>query len=160
MNDKKEKFLLVVFSGDLDKVLAAFILATTAASMGMETKMFFTFWGLNVLRKKKLTAGSNLLQRMMNFMNKGGAGRLPLSKFNMLGLGPLFMKKMMKDSKVPSVDEFIVLAKSLGVKMLACTTTFSFMGFKKDDFIDGIDEYCGAATYLSEAKEAKVSYFI
>ena len=95
---QKDKFLLVVFSGDLDKVLAAFILATTAASMGMETKMFFTFWGLNVLRKKKLTAGSNLLQRMMNFMNKGGAGRLPLSKFNMLGLGPFFMKKMMKES--------------------------------------------------------------
>jgi len=157
---EKEKFVEVVFSGDLDKVLAAFILATTAASMGMEVKMFFTFWGLNVLRKKKLTSGKNFLQKMMNFMNKSGADRLPLSKFNMLGMGPAMMKVMMNQAKIPSVPEFIEMAKGLGVKLLVCTTTFGFMGFQKEDFIDGIDEYCGAATYLAEAKEAKVSYFI
>jgi len=157
---RQEKFNVVVFSGDMDKVLAAFILATTAASMGMEVKMFFTFWGLNVLRKKKLTSGKNILQKMMNFMNKGGADRLPLSKFNMLGLGPAMMKIMMKQSRIPTVPEFIQIAGDLEIKLLACTTTFSFMGFKKEDFIDGIDEYCGAATYLAEAREAKASYFI
>lgn len=157
---QKEKFVLVVFSGDLDKVLAAFILATTAASMGMEVKMFFTFWGLNVLRKKKFTSGKNMLQKMMNFINKSGADRLPLSKFNMLGMGPAMMKVMMKQSKVPSIEEFLKMAKELEIKLLVCTTTFSFMGFKKEDFIDGIDEYCGAATYLAEAREAKISYFI
>jgi len=157
---EKEKFNVVVFSGDMDKVLAAFILATTAASMGMEVKMFFTFWGLNVLRKKKLTSGKNILQKMMNFMNQGGADRLPLSKFNMLGLGPAMMKIMMKQSKVPSIEEFIRMAKDLGVKLLACTTTFGFMGFKKEDFVDGIDSFAGAATFLGEAREAKISYFI
>ncbi|MGB9613599.1 MAG: DsrE/DsrF/DrsH-like family protein, partial [Candidatus Margulisiibacteriota bacterium] len=80
---EKEKFNVVVFSGDLDKVLAAFILATTAASMGMEVNMFFTFWGLNVLRKKSLISGKNWLQKLMSFLNRGGADRLPLSKFNM-----------------------------------------------------------------------------
>ena len=157
---EKEKFNLVVFSGDLDKVLAAFILATTAASMGLVVSMFFTFWWLNVLRKKKLTSGKNLLQKMMNLMNRGGADRLPLSIFNMLGLGPAMMKVMMKQAKVPSIDEFIKTAKDLGIKLVACTTTFSFMGFKKEDFIEGIDSFAGAATYLQNAREGKVSYFI
>ncbi|MBI5399908.1 DsrE/DsrF/DrsH-like family protein [Candidatus Saganbacteria bacterium] len=123
---EKEKFCLVVFSGDMDKVLAAFILAATAASMGMEVKMFFTFWGLNVLRKNKFTAGKNWLQKMMNILNRGGADRLPLSKFNMLGLGPALMSIMMKNSRVPSVPDLIVTAKELGVKFIACTTTFGF----------------------------------
>jgi peroxiredoxin family protein len=157
---EKEKFNIIVFSGDMDKVLAAFILATTSASMGMEVKMFFTFWGLNVLRKKKLTSGKNLLQKMMNFMNKGGASRLTLSKFNMMGIGPAMMKKMMKNSNVPSIEEFIKIAKGQGIKLVACSTTFSFMGFKKDDFIDEVDSIAGAATYLAEAREAKASYFI
>ncbi|MBU0574362.1 MAG: DsrE/DsrF/DrsH-like family protein [Candidatus Margulisiibacteriota bacterium] len=157
---EKEKFNIVVFSGDMDRVLAAFILATTAASMNMEVKMFFTFWGLNVLRKKKFTSGKNLLQKLMNLINKGGAERLPLSKFNMLGMGPMMMKKMMKQSRVPSIPEFVEMSKSMGIKLVACTTTFSFMGFAKDDFIDGIDSYSGAATYLSDALEGKVSYFI
>jgi len=157
---EKEKFNIVVFSGDLDKVLAAFILATTSAAMGMEVKMFFTFWGLNVLRKRKLISGKNLLQKLMSFLNRGGADRLPLSKFNMLGLGPFFMKVMMRQSKVPNIEEFIKMAKSLGVKLIACTTTFSFMGFKKDDFIEGIDSFAGAATFLQNAREGKISYFI
>ena len=157
---EKEKFNVVVFSGDLDKVLAAFILATTAASMNMEVHMFFTFWGLNVLRTKKLTSGKNILQKLMNFMNKGGADRLPLSKFNFMGAGPVMMKSMMKQSKVPSIGEFVRIAKEQGVKFIACTTTFSFMGFVKDDFIEDVDDYAGAATYLSLAREGKISYFI
>jgi peroxiredoxin family protein len=156
----KEKFNIVVFSGDMDKVLAAFILATTGASMGMEVRMFFTFWGLNVLRKKKLTSGKNLLQKMMNFINRGGADRLPLSKFNMLGMGPAMMKIMMKQSKVPSIPEFVQMAKDMGIKLVACTTTFGFMGFEKDDFIDGIDSFAGAATFLGDVREGKISYFI
>lgn len=157
---EKEKMTIAVFSGDLDKVLAAFILATSAASMGIEVKMFFTFWGLNVVRKPKFTSGKTPLQKLMNFMNRGGAGRLPLSKFNFLGLGPLMMKRMMKQSRVPDVPELVQTARELGVKLLVCTTTFAFMGFQKDDFIEGIEEYCGAATFLQEARESKLSYFI
>jgi peroxiredoxin family protein len=156
----KDKFNVIVFSGDMDKVLAAFILATTAASMGKEVSMFFTFWGLNVVRKKKLTSGKNILQRMMNFMNKGGADRLTLSKFNMLGMGPAMMKVMMKNSKIPSIKDMIKMSKDLGVKFVACTTTFSFMGFEKEDFIPEVDSFAGAATYLQNASEGKMSYFI
>lgn len=156
----QEKMSIVVFSGELDRVMAAFIIATTAAAMGLEVNMFFTFWGLNVLRKKKLTAGKKVLQKLMNALNRGGAGRLGLSKFNMLGLGPAMMKIMMKQSRLPSIPEFVTTAKKLGVKFTACTTTFSFMGFKKDDFIDGVDAYAGAATFLGDALNSRVSYFI
>jgi peroxiredoxin family protein len=151
---------IIVFSGDLDKVLAAFILATTAASMGLRVNMFFTFWGLNVLRKKSFTAGRTGLQKLMNVLNRGGASRLPLSKFHFLGLGPAMMKVMMKKSRVPGIPELIRTAKELGVTFTACTTTFNFMGFKKEDFIDGVDAFSGAATYLDEALEARTSYFI
>lgn len=157
---EKEKFNIVLFSGDMDKVLAAFILATTAASMNMEVNMFFTFWGLNVLRKKKLNSGKNILQKLMNFMNRGGADRLPLSKFNLMGAGPAMMKMLMKQSNVPSIGELIRIAKEQGVKFIACTTTFSFMGFVKDDFIEDVDDYAGAASYLSLAREGRISYFI
>jgi peroxiredoxin family protein len=155
-----QKMNIIVFSGDLDKVLAAFILATTAASMGLRVNMFFTFWGLNVLRRKKFTAGRTGLQKMMNALSRGGAGRLPLSKFNFLGLGPAMMKVMMKKSRVPGIPELIRMAKDLGITFTACTTTFAFMGFRKEDFIDGIDAFAGAATYLDEALDARTSYFI
>lgn len=156
----RERLNIIVFSGDMDKVLAAFILATTSASMGMEVNMFFTFWGLNVIRKKKLFSGKSILQKMMSLLNRGGAGRLPLSKFNMLGMGPAMMKMLMKQSKMPGIEEMIKIAKDLGVKFIACTTTFAFMGFSKEDFIDGIDSFAGAATYLQSAREGKMSYFI
>jgi len=156
----QEKMNIVVFSGEMDKVLAALIIATTGAAMGLQVSMFFTFWGLNVLRKKRLTSGQKLLQKLMNALNRGGASRLPLSKFNMLGLGPALMKAMMKQSKVPAVPELLQTAKNLGVKLIACTTTLSFMGFAKDDFIEGVDGFAGAATFLGDVLDGKVSYFI
>lgn len=157
---ERGKLNIIVFSGDMDKVLAAFILATTSASMGMEVNMFFTFWGLNVIRKKKLMTGKNILQKLMSLLNRGGADKLPLSKFNMMGAGPAMMKLLMKQSRVPGIPEMIDIAKKLGVKFTACTTTFAFMGFSKDDFIDGIDSFAGAATYLQLAREGTISYFI
>ena len=98
---EKEKFTLVLFSGDLDKALAAFILATTAASMGMEVTMFFTFWGLNVIKRNKGSIKSQgWMRQMLNVMNRGGSSRLKLSRFNMLGLGTWMMKKLMKQSNI------------------------------------------------------------
>jgi peroxiredoxin family protein len=98
---EKEKFTLVLFSGDLDKALAAFILATTAASMGMEVTMFFTFWGLNVIKRNEGPIKSKgIMRKMLNVLNRGGSSRLKLSKFNMLGMGTWMMKKMMTESKI------------------------------------------------------------
>jgi peroxiredoxin family protein len=156
-----EKVTLIVFSGEMDKALAAFNLAIGAAAMGMEVSMFFTFWGLNVIKKNKRPIKSQgMMRKMLNLMNRGGSHRLPLSKFHMLGLGKWMMGRLMRDARFPTIDEQIAIAKEAGVKFIACTTSMGIMGIKKDDFIPGVDSFAGVATYLAEAREGKVNLFI
>jgi peroxiredoxin family protein len=158
---EKEKFTLVLFSGDLDKALAAFIMATTAASMGMEVTMFFTFWGLNVIKKNEGSIRSKgLMRKMLNILNRGGSKRLKMSKFNMLGMGTWMMQKMMKQNNMPSIDEFIKMAQDMGVKMLPCSTSCGILGLPDDAFRDGIMSQAGAAFFLNEARQSKVTLFI
>ena len=156
-----EKVTLAVFSGELDKALAAFNIAIGAASSGMEVSMFFTFWGLNIIKKNQGSIKSRgIMRKMLNFMNRGGSKRLPLSRFHMFGLGKWMMVRLMRDAKFPSLDEMIGLARELGVKFMACTTSMGMMGISREAFIPEVDSYCGVATYLSEAREAKVNLFI
>lgn len=156
-----DKVTIIIFSGDLDRVMAGFFLATSAASMGMEVTMFFTFWGLNVIKRDtKFFRGRGIMRKMLNIINRGGANRLPLSKFHMLGLGTWMMKKLMKESNIPSAEEMLKMSKELGVKIIACTTTMCVMGLSKDDFIPEIDSFAGASTYLAEAKDGRVNLFI
>lgn len=158
---EKEKMTIVVFSGDLDKALAAFILATTGASMGMEVSMFFTFWGLNILKKNEGSIkSSGIMRKMLNWMNRGGSKRLKLSKFHMMGLGTGMMKKLMKETHVPSIDEFITMARDMGVKMIPCTTSCGVMGLEEGAFRDEVGSLAGAAFYLNEARQSKISLFI
>ncbi len=161
MTEEKEKLSIVVFSGDLDRALAAFFLATTGASMGMDVTMYFTFWGLNVIKKNEGSLRSKgLMRKMLNIMNRGGTRRLKLSKFHMFGLGTWMIKKFMKDISVPSVDEFMEMAKSMGVKMIACTTSCGLMGLEEDAFRSEVDVMTGAAFFLGEARKSKVTLFI
>jgi peroxiredoxin family protein len=156
-----EKVTLAVFSGELDKALAAFNIAIGAASSGMEVSMFFTFWGLNIIKKNRGSIKSRgIMRKMLNFMNRGGPRRLPLSRFHMFGLGKWMMVRLMRDAKFPSLDEMIALAREMGVKFMACTTSMGMMGISREAFIPEVDSYCGVATYLSEAREAKVNLFI
>ncbi len=158
---EKEKLTIVVFSGDLDKALAAFILATTGASMGMDVTMFFTFWGLNIVKKNEGGIKSKgLMRRMLNFMNRGGSKRLKLSKFHMFGLGTWMMKRLMKESNVPSIDEFIAMAQQMGVKMVPCSTTCGVMGLEQGSFRSEAESLAGAAYFLNEARQSKVTLFI
>jgi peroxiredoxin family protein len=157
----KEKFTLVLFSGDFDKALTAFILATTAASMGMDVTMFFTFWGLNVIKRNQGSIKSRgFLRKMLNIMNRGGARRLKLSRFNMFGLGTWMMKKLMKESNMPSIDEYIQMAQDMGIKMVPCTSTCDILGLSKEAFRDDILDPAGAAFFLGEARESKITLFI
>lgn len=161
MADEKEKLTIVVFSGDLDRALAAFILATTAASMGMQVIMFFTFWGLNIIKKNEGSIKSKgLKKKMFNLMNRGGSKRLKLSKFHMLGLGTWMMKKVMKESNYPSIDEFITMAHQMGVKMIPCSTTCGMFGLTEDAFRSEVESLAGAAYFLGEARQSKVTLFI
>ncbi len=158
---EKEKMAIAVASGDLDKALSAFMLATTAASMGMEVSMFFTFWGLNIIKKNEGKIESKgIMRKMLNFMNRGGSKRLKPSKFHMLGLGTWIMKRLMNEVNMPSIDELITMAHEMGVKLYACTNTCGFMGLPEDAFRPEVNGMAGAALFLSEARESKISLFI
>jgi len=157
----KEKMTIIVFSGEMDKALAAFNLAIGGATSGMEVTMFFTFWGLNVIKKNEGSIKSKgIMRKMLNFMNRGGAKRLPLSKFHMLGMGRWMMKKLMKDVNFPQVEELMAIAKEFGVKFIACTTSMGMMGISKEAFITEVDSLAGVATYLAHARESKINLFI
>jgi peroxiredoxin family protein len=157
----KEKMTLAICSGDLDKALAAFILATTAASMGMEVEMFFTFWGLNIIKKNEGSIKSKgLIRKMFNVINRGGSKRLTISKYNFGGFGTFMIKRLMKEMNMPSLDEFIVMAHEMGVKMIACSTTCGIMGVPEDSFRPEVTSITGAAYFLGEAKESKITLFI
>lgn len=156
-NEAKDKMTIILFSGELDKALAAFTLATTAASSGMYVSIFFTFWGLNLLKKDaQKPKKASWMHKMLNMVNKG----LPLSRLNMFGMGSWMMKKMMKQAHMASLEDLMKLAKESNVKYIACTTSCTVMGLAESDLIEGVNEFAGAATYLSEAREAKVNLFI
>jgi len=156
-----ERMTLIMFSGDMDKALAAFNLAIGAASIGMEVSMFFTFWGLNVIKKNEGPIKSKgIMRKMLNFMNRGGAKRLGLSKFHMFGMGKWMMGKLMKDTRFPSPQELMTTAHQSGVKFIACTTSMGIMGIGREAFVSEVDSYAGVATYLADAKDGRINLFI
>lgn len=157
---RKDKKTFVVFSGELDKVLAAFVIANGAVSMGCEVTMFFTFWGLNALRKDAPQAGGKgLLDRMFGWMMPKGPGKLALSNMHMLGMGTAMMKYVMKQKHVDSLSALMGMARHAGVKIVACTMSMDVMGLKKEELIDGI-ELGGVASFLGDADESNMTLFI
>ena len=151
---------IIVFSGDMDKVLASFIIANGAAAMGRPVTMFFTFWGLNVLRKtENQNVKKPLIDAMFGMMMPRGAGKLKLSKMNMGGMGTAMMKKVMKDKNIDSLEDLIKKAMDNGVKIIACTMSMDVMGITKEELIDGV-EFAGVGTYLGDAEESNVNLFI
>jgi len=150
---------LVVFSGELDKLMAAFIIATGAVAMGMEVSMYFTFWGLTAVKKQTILSGKAPLEKMMAKMMPGGPGGAATSSLNMLGLGPVFFKKMMKNKNVSSLEDLIALAGEMGVRMIGCQMSMDVMGITQDELIDNLD-YGGVATYLGDARDSRVTLFI
>lgn len=156
----KDKKSFVVFSGDFDKVLAAFIIANGAVAMGDEVSMFFTFWGLNVLRRQDAPdLDKPLLEKAMAAMMPNGPDNMKLSQMHMLGGGTSMIKKIMRDNKVPSLPELIESAQRAGVRLVACTMTMDLLGLHEDELIDGV-ELGGVAMFLGEANESNASMFI
>jgi peroxiredoxin family protein len=155
----KDKMTIILFSGELDKAIAAFTLATTAAASNMEVTIFFTFWGLNVLKKENLALSSSqkLMQKMFNIMS---TSRLPISRLNMFGLGGWMMKKLMRKTNAASLQDLMKLAREMGVKYIACTTSCGILGLTKENLVGEVDMFAGASSYLMEAKEAKINLFI
>ncbi len=156
-----EGVTIVVFSGDFDRVQAAFNIAVGAASSGRPVTMFFTFWGLDVItRHDARRMGRGPLRTAFRWLKPGGARRLPLSRFNFLGLGPVLMRRLMGQFHMPTVDEMLELSRSLGVRIVACTITMGVMGLDRNDLIEGVDAFAGVATYLRDAESSRVNLFV
>ncbi len=151
---------MVVFSADLDRALAAFVIATGAASMGQPVTMFFTFWGLNILRRRPAPPVSkNLVERMFGWMMPQGPGALKLSRMNMGGLGTAMMKRIMKAKNVDQLETMMASARELGVRMIACQMSMGLMGIREEELIDGVD-IGGVATYIGETDKGNGTLFI
>ncbi len=155
----KDQVALVVFSEDLDRAIAAFIIATGAAAMGQKVTMFFTFWGLNILRHKKTYAGKDWFSRMMTLMSPAGAENLPLSKMNYWGVGTKLMMGRMREKNVSSLADLIKLAQDLGVELVACEMTKELMNIHDEELISGL-ESGGVGTFMGEALDSRLALFI
>lgn len=151
---------MVVFSGDLDKAIASFIIANGAAAMGKKVTMFFTFWGLNILRKSEnIKVSKNIIEKAFGVMMPRGSRKLGLSKMNMGGMGAKMIRGVMKNKNIQSLEELMDLAIKNGVEIVACTMSMDVMGIKKEELIDGIN-YAGVGYYLGEAEDSNVNLFI
>jgi peroxiredoxin family protein len=159
---RKDKMTLVVFSGDLDKLLAAMIIATGATAMDMEVKLFFTFWATAALRDQKKNAkGKNLISKMFGLLLPKGANKVKLSKMNMGGMGKAMMVDLMKKKGVASLPEMFKIAGDLGVEINVCEMSMNLMGFKREELIDYPKmNICGVGTFLADAEESKIQLFI
>jgi peroxiredoxin family protein len=158
---QQEKLSLIVFSGSLDRLIAAFVLATGAAAMGMQVSMFFTFWGTAALRRDHVQVKKTLLERMFGWMLPKGVKKLPLSQMNMAGGGPAMIRYVMKKNGVASVEEMIELSKELGVELNVCTMSMDLLGMKPDELIDYPGRtFCGVAKFLETAAPGKITMFL
>jgi peroxiredoxin family protein len=154
-----DQLAMVVFSGDLDKVLAAFVIATGAAAVGQEVSMFFTFWGLNALKKDTQLAGKSLFERMMAVMSPSSSAGLPVSKMNYFGVGAKMLRKMMRDKNVSSLEEMMEMARELGVKMVTCEMSRDVMGIHDEELVGGL-ETGGVGAFLGDALNSRATLFI
>ena len=156
-----EKMVLIAASGDLDKAWPVMILATTGAAYGMDVTVFFTFWGLGILKRPDAgITGDDWRQRLMSAFKKGSPTGLGLSTMNFGGLGAKMMKDLADEKKVASVQELLELAQDMGVKLWPCQMTMDLMGIDRSEMIPGLDEPAGAGSAISLMKEASISLFI
>lgn len=156
----KDNKTMVVFSGDLDKAIASFIIANGAASMGKKVTMFFTFWGINIIRKHdRVKTAKGVIEKVFGAMMPRGSKKLKLSKMNMAGIGPKMIRGIMKKNNVNSLEELIQSAIDSGVEIVACQMSMELLGLKQEELIDGV-KVGGVGYYLGEAEEANVNLFI
>lgn len=156
----KDNKTMVVFSGDLDKAIAAFIIANGAASMGKKVTLFFTFWGLNILRRpEKVSVKKDIISSMFGFMMPRGSKKLKLSNMHMMGMGAKMIRMVMKNKNVNSLEELIKSAMDSGVNVVACSMSMDVMGIKEEELIDGV-KIGGVGYYLGEAEDSNVNLFI
>jgi len=156
----RSNLTMVLFSGDFDKAMAAFIIANGALAMGKEVTIFVTFWGLDVIKKPSMTgAGKNFLEKMVTMMRPKGTANLPTSKMNFAGIGPKLFHYMMGKKNISTLQSLVDTSIEFGVKIVACQMSMDVMGIKREDLIDGI-EFGGVAAFLGSSFNSNTSLFI
>ncbi len=158
-NQDDNSVVLILATNDYDKAMSAMTLATGAAAMGMKVTVFFTFWGINLLKKENRYKNKNLVQKGMTMMMPEKVERNPLSKFQMLGMGKLGMKYLMRKKDICTLADLMQLSQELEVAFFACEMTMNLMGISREELIENLT-YCGAAECLDNASKASISYFI
>ncbi len=161
-NRNKDQLSIAIVSGDMDRILAAMIIALAAAAMDTEVKLFFSFWSLSALRDPvKKAGGKNIMSKMFGMMLPNGRNKLKLSKLNMAGMGPVMIKSLMKKQGVLCLDEMFTQAAGLGIEITVCEMSMNLMGFKKEELIDYPHlRFAGAATFVIDAGESRAQLFI
>jgi peroxiredoxin family protein len=160
LEKNSSQLTMVLFSGDFDKVFAAFIIATGALAMGKKVSVFVTFWGLDAIKKPVMkTAGRQFLEKMVLWMRPKGPDKLGTSKMNFGGIGPRLFRYMMGKKNIESLPSLIGLAQEMGIKIVACQMSMDVMGVKREDLLDGI-EFGGVATFLSDSFSSNTTLFI
>jgi len=147
---------ILVLSGEMEKGLAAMNLALAAAAGGSEVTLFFSFWGLNFLKRPGAAAGGSFLQRAMGWMNRDSAARQRLGRFHMAGAGRWAMRRVMRAKGMPEFRDSLAAAREMGVKVLACSTSLEVMGLSPESLVDAVDGVAGAAAFLEAARDATV----
>lgn len=157
---EKKKTTIILFSGDYDKAMAAYIIANGAAAYDHEVTIFHTFWGLNALRKDEpISLKKGFLEKMFAKMMPRGSDKMGLSNMNFAGMGPKMIKHVIKKHNAMSLPNLIELAQEQEIKLIACTMTMDLLGLQQEELLEGI-EYAGVAAYLAEAEDGKVNLFI
>lgn len=157
---EKKRTTIVLFSGDYDKAMAAYIIANGAAAYDHEVTIFHTFWGINALRKQEpVTVQKGFLEKMFARMMPRGAEKLGLSKMQMLGMGPKMIKHVMNKHNALTLTQLIEMAQEQDIKLVTCTMTMDLLGLQQEELLDGI-QYAGVAAYLADAEEGNVNLFI
>ena len=157
---KKRELTMIICSGDMDKLVAAFTIATGAAASDMDVTMFFTFWGFRALKKPKARTGKSILAKMMGMIEGGGIEKASPSKYSMGGMGRWMFKKMMGAKNVPSLTEQRKLAIDLGVNLYACQQTMDIMEIPRESLIDEVKDVVGVAFMLEHSKDSFSTLFI
>ncbi|MGF9964381.1 DsrE/DsrF/DrsH-like family protein [Bacillus rhizoplanae] len=158
--EQKKKTTIVLFSGDYDKAMAAYIIANGAAAYDQEVTIFHTFWGLNALRRDEpIKAKKNFLEKMFGKMMPRGADKMGLSKMNFAGMGPKMIKHVMKKHNAMPLPDLIDMAKEQGINLVACQMTVDLLGLKEEEIMEDV-EFAGVAAYLADASEGNVNLFI
>jgi peroxiredoxin family protein len=157
----EDRLALLVFSGTLDRILSALLLASTAASTGTQVDMFFTFWGLAALRDARKRTEKDALGRVFDMLLPRGLDKLPLSQLNLGGMGARLVRDIMKQKRFASAEEMLELCSELGVRIFACDMSGQVIGIQSEELIDYPHlEVCGAASFLEKAFRSRMTMFI